>query len=120
MIYFKGRDLELIEKLEFNPDLEPSYDAIKNCLVWEDERPDGLTPEGYELLSDLWIARSFIHRGIPFSTWVLDPDYYERVWKEATEAKFKWPGFNRLELRVKENKYYLQKMKEQKTSNIGV
>jgi hypothetical protein len=114
MVYFEGRDLELIENLEFNPDLEPSYDAIKNCLVWEDERPDGLTPDGYELLCDLWIARSFIHRDIPFSSWVLDPEYFGRVWEDAMEAKFKWPGFNRLELAVNEKKYYLKEMKEQK------
>ena len=120
MAYFQDRDLELIEGLEFNPELEPSYDAIKNCLVWEDERPDGLTSDGYEKLCDLWIARSFIHRGIPFSNWELDPEYFEHVWEEATQAKFKWPGFNRVKLTDREITYYLHQIEEHKSNNNGV
>jgi len=115
MNYFNGNDLELIEELEFNSELAPSYDVIKNCLVWDDERPDGLTPDGYEKLCDLWIARSFIHRDISFSTWDLDPEYFEQVWKEAKNAKFKWPGFNRLKLTERDRKYYLQEMEELKS-----
>jgi len=113
MDYFNDNDLELIEELKFNSELLPSYDVMKNCLVWDDERPDGLTPDGYEKLCDLWIARSFIHRDIPFSTWELDPEYFEQVWKDAMNAEFKWPGFNRLKLTEKEKVIYLKGMKEQ-------
>jgi len=120
MAYFTGKDLELIEKLEFNSELVPSYDVIKNCLIWDDERPDGLTPDGYEKLCDLWIARSFIHREIPFSTWSLDPEYFDRIWKKAIASKFSWPGFERLKLTEKERKYYLREMKEKNNDDEGV
>jgi len=48
MSYFSGKDLELIEGLVYNPSLKPGYEALKDALIWSDERPDGLTPEGYE------------------------------------------------------------------------
>lgn len=70
---FSGNDLALIELLDFDPKLEPGFDLIKSCLVWKDERPDGLTPEAYENLCDLWIARSFIHQRRDFSTHSIDP-----------------------------------------------
>ena len=120
MTYFRDKDLELIEKLEFNPILEPSYDAIKNCLVWEDERPDGLTPDGYEKLCDLWIARSFIYRDIPFSECESDSSYYERVWKKAMDVNFKWPGFKRMNLSEDEKAYYQYKIEEQNYSSDGI
>ncbi len=77
---------------------------MKDALVWEDERPDGLSLHGYEKLCDLWIARSFIHRKIPFSNWKLDPEYFEKVWLEATKQGFKWLGFNRLNLSDRDRK----------------
>ncbi|MGL5074230.1 MAG: hypothetical protein ACRDBG_00095, partial [Waterburya sp.] len=83
MSYFQGKDLELIESLVYNPDIKPSYDFMRDSLVWEDERPLGLTPEGYEKLCDLWIVRAYIHREIPASDWGLDPKYFEDAWLEA-------------------------------------
>ncbi|MBP0028326.1 hypothetical protein [Roseofilum sp. Guam] len=71
---------------------------MRDSLVWPDERPWGLDPDAYDKLIDLWIARSFIHKGIPFSDWSFNPERFERVWKEAREQGFQWPGFYRLHL----------------------
>ena len=103
---FTGNDLKLIEALEYNPDLKPGYDLIKSCLVWKDERPVGLTPAGYETLCDVWIARSFIHRGVDFSTDKLDPKYFRDIWNRALNQKFKWPGFKRLALNEEDKAYF--------------
>ena len=117
MSYFWGNDLKLIEALVYNPNLEPSFDVMRDALVWNDERADGLTPEGYEKLCDLWIARSYIHRGIPFSESELDPEYFGRVWSEATKQGFKWPGFNRLHLSKQDREYYEKSLRELRESN---
>lgn len=116
MSYFKGKNLELIESLVYNPNLKPSYEFIKNCLVWSDEVPDGLTPEGYEKLIDLLIIRSFIHRQIsPSNWWILDSKdskYFQEVWSKAIQQNFKWPGMNRLKLTKSDQEYYKQQQKE--------
>lgn len=112
MNYFWGNDLKLIEALVYNPNLKPSFEAIKGALIWSDERPDGLTPEGYEKLCDLWIARSLIHQGIPFTDWPLDPEYFGTVWSQARKQGFKWPGFNRLHLNKQDREYYEKSLSE--------
>jgi hypothetical protein len=71
--------------LTYDPDAKPSYELLKACLVWEDERPNGLTPQGYERLCDLWIARSFLHRGMPLNSGAFDPYYFERAWLQALD-----------------------------------
>src|SRR5438874_7732579 len=93
---FTGNDLRLIESLVFDPSLKPAFDPMKDCLVWADERAEGLTPDGYESLCDLWIARSFLHRGVDFSTHALDPNYFREVWDRAIQQGFNWPGSCRL------------------------
>src|SRR5689334_4044145 len=70
---FSAQDLRLIESLQYDPSLSPAFDGIKACLIWRDERPDGLSPAGYETLCDLWIVRGYIHRGIPRENWGIDP-----------------------------------------------
>jgi len=106
MNYFFGRDLELIEALVYQPELKPSYDVMRDALVWRDEWTNDLSSEGFEKVCKLWTARSFIHRGIPFSSYKLNPDLLERVWFEAKTQGFKWTGFNRLELRQQDREYY--------------
>lgn len=103
---FTGKDLSLVESLEFNAELKPGYDLIKSCLVWTDERPDGLTPEAYENLCDLLIARSFIHRGVDFSAHKLDPVYFKNIWERALNQGFRWTGFQRLKLSDEDLAYY--------------
>jgi hypothetical protein len=112
MSYFYGEDLKKIEALVFQPELEPSYEALKDALVWSDERPDDLSREGYEKLIDLWIARSLIHKEIPFSDWILDPEYFEKVWSQATLQGFQWPGFQRITLSEQDKKYYASQRHE--------
>lgn len=112
MSYFSEQELKLIETLGYRPELEPSYDAIKNALIWEDERPNNLSPDGYEKLCDLWIARSFIHRGIPFSSYKLSPEYFEKIWLAARKQGFKWPGFYRLNLSDRDKNYYIKQINE--------
>ena len=121
MTYFNERDLNLIESLQFDPELEPSYESIKKCLVCEDERPEGMTSEGYEKLCDLWIARSFVHRKLSFASWDLDPKYFAEVWKDAFEdAEIKWPGFRRLKLNEKDLHYYFGKIDESNGETDGL
>jgi hypothetical protein len=112
---FNGSDLIIIEHLGYDPALTPAYDLIKNCLVWEDERPMGLTPLAYENLCDLWIARSFIHRGLDFSTYKAAPTYFADVWQQALNEGFKWPGFQRLELNQTDMDYYLKMIAERES-----
>lgn len=106
MNYFKGKDLELIESLVYNPHSKPSYDFMKDCLIWEDERPEGLSPRGYENLCDLWIVRSYIHQGLPPSKWGLDPKYFQSLWSRAIKQDFRWSGFLRLKLSKSDREYY--------------
>jgi hypothetical protein len=103
---FRDNDLRLIESLVYDPTLKPKFDSMRDCLVWADERPEGLTPDGYEHLLDLLIARSFIHRDLDFSTHSLDPIYFKQIWDRAMEYKFQWPGFKRLTLSAEEKAYF--------------
>ena len=108
MSYFSEEELKLIEALTYNPELEPRYDIMKDSLIWDDEIPDKFNGDSYEKVGDLLIARSFIHRKVPFSSWRLAPTYFAEVWSNATTQGFKWPGFFRLELSDKDRKYYEQ------------
>lgn len=104
---FAERDLQLIAGLEYDPALEPAFDEVKACLVWDDERPSGLTSIGYERLCDLWILRSYIHRGIPREKWGIDPGsgYFQDVWDRAQLEQIEWPGFKRMTLTEKDRDY---------------
>ncbi len=108
---FTGNDLKLIESLQYDSGLKPCFDIMRDCLIWTDERPDGLTPAGYESLIDLWIARSFIHQGKDFSSHSLDPQYFEDIWKRAQAQGFKWSGFNRLILSEEDKEFYEREKK---------
>ena len=111
MSYFLGEDLEIIEALVYQPELSPCYDPMRDALVWMDEWPRSISSEGFKKLWRLWVARSFLHRGIPFSSYRLNPDLLERIWSEALMQGFKWPGFNRLELSQEDREYYEEQRK---------
>ena len=98
MGYFTERDRALVEGLTYDPSLKPGFELLKGCLIWEDERPDGLTPENYEKLCDLWIARSCLHRGLAIGEGTLDPQYFKDAWDAAIRDGIRWPGFQRLKL----------------------
>ena len=112
MGYFSDRDRAIVEALTYDPTCKPGFEILKACLIWPDECPYNLTPEGYEKLCDLWIARSFIHRGLPFSSWPLAPEYFERAWDEALRDNVRWPGFRRLTLSAKDRAYYEEQLRK--------
>lgn len=91
-------DRKLIEGQEFIPGLVPRFDALKACLIWEDELPRDITPDGYKFLCDLWVARAHLYHGNKLDEKLFNPSYYVRVWNWALEQKIQWPGFQRLVL----------------------
>ena len=113
MAYFSERDRAIVEALKYDPALTPAYESMRSALVWADERPDGLTSEGYEKLCDLWICRACIHRGDPTFSRTLNPAYFRELWAIALAEHIKWPGFNRLELSAEDRAYYERAMREE-------
>jgi hypothetical protein len=104
--FFSDKDRQAVESLHYNPDLKPSFELFKFCLVWDDERPLNISSAGYDLVCDLWIARSFMyHRKLPKNKWGLDPGYFQKIWDTAIKKKLNWPGFKRLELSPEDEKY---------------
>ena len=101
-------DRAVIESLEFDPSLEPSFDIIKSCLAWPDEVPKGISGKGNMLVGRLLIWRSFLHREMPEEAWGLDPSPYRLAWQSAVSEKLSWPGFRRLTLSSKD-KQFLEK-----------
>lgn len=106
---FSERDREILESLIYNPDLEPSYEGLKSCLIWADEQPRGLSSEGYETVCNLWIARAHLYHGLELPE-PLEPQFYIDIWNKAVADEIKWPGFNRLSLSDKDKAYYLEKL----------
>ena len=104
---FSDQDLRLIEALQYDASLTPSFDAMKACLVWSDERPEGLSPAGYETLCDLWIVRGYIHRAVPRDEWGVDPvsGYFQEFWDSVEAERPDWPGFRRMVLNDEDKRY---------------
>ncbi len=109
---FVPSDRESLERLVFDPSCEPSFELMKGCLVWADERPAKISKEGYELLGDLWLVRGYLHRNVPVEQWGLDPAYFQEVWKNALEDVPRWPGFRRLDLSHAERAYLDECLRE--------
>lgn len=105
-------DRVVIESLELDLSLKPTFDLIKSCLIWEDERPYGISSDGYELICDLWIIRSFFHLNLPKEKWGLDPDYFYNRWNEIKELNLKWPGFERFTLTEADEAFLESKIME--------
>jgi len=109
---FSSADREGLGQLVFDPESEPSYELMKACLVWPDERPGTISREGYELLGDLWIVRGYLHRNVPPENWGLEPRYFQEVWRNALVDIPQWPGFKRLELSESERAYLSRSIEE--------
>jgi Fe-S-cluster formation regulator IscX/YfhJ len=43
---FTDADREIVNQLVFDPTCEPSYELLKACLVWSDERPTEISNDG--------------------------------------------------------------------------
>jgi len=83
---------------ELIPGAAPAFERIKYCLIWPDERPDGLSPAGQDLVADLWVARGLIHRGTPIDRY---PSYFDS-WNGALVAQLGWNGFTRIALTLEQ------------------
>ena len=99
-------DREIIESLVYDAALKPTFEFLKSCLIWEDERPRGLSKRGNEFLRRLWVARSFIHQGLPREKWGLAPSFFVAAWDCAQSAELRWPGFQRVQLNEEDAGYY--------------
>lgn len=112
---FTGKDLQIMQALAHDPSCVPAFESFKAILVWKDERAEGLTPEAYKNLCDLWIARSFLYHGRNFADYgdLLDPQYFKDKWARGVAQVSDWPGFKRLALSDKDKSYYETCMREQ-------
>lgn len=102
---FTPADRDSLQGLLFDATAQPSFELMKACLVWPDERPPHISKEGYELLGDLWIVRGYIHKNVPADHWGLDPVYFQEVWRQARNDVPDWPGFKRLVLSAADSAY---------------
>lgn len=119
MPVFNNYDRALIEAIPYQPDARPNFEFMRSCLVWPDEGPDGITPDGYANLCDLWLVRSFIYRGKPESEWYLHNPASTRLrdlWRAALEEQVKWNGFRRLELSAEDHTYYMSMLEDMRNS----
>ena len=105
---FVGKDLELMKSLKYDPELKPNYESIKGCLIWEDERPIGLSSEAYRAVGSLLIARSLLHQDLTLDAHPINPELCKKLWAHAQQQISNWPGFKRLTL-SDEDRNYLEK-----------
>jgi hypothetical protein len=115
--HFTPDDRRLLEALRFDPDATPAFEAIKGCLVWPDETPDGISPEGYERLSDLWVARSMLHQGRRDADL---PAGLRTAWQVAHTEVASWPGFGRVDLSDADRDYLQAQLRELEESEDGI
>jgi hypothetical protein len=107
------RDISILNGLCYDENAEPNFDIIKYCLIWPDERPvDHPSKEGYELLTDLWITRGYIHQQVPYEEWLFDPPYFKERWEFGLINIPNWPGFKRVELSEANQKILAECLKE--------
>ena len=76
------------------------FEEIKYCLVWPDERPEGLSSAGWELVGDLLVVRGYLHRALPVEQWGFAGGHaWLRTWNWALlDERLEWNGFRRLAL----------------------
>jgi hypothetical protein len=109
---FSERERRLLRSLVMSSSAEPSFEMMKSCLIWQDECPEKMSGDGLSLLGDLWATRGFIHRKVPEERWGLGPDYFRRVWAYALEDIPEWPGFRRMKLSEKDQRYLEESLRE--------
>lgn len=113
---FSQSDRVAIGRLAYDPTATPAYDIIRSCLVWADERPVGISNDGYELVGDLWIYRGALHRGIPLQQWGVNPERFQSVWETALGDIPNWPGFRRIELSTDEHAFLVEELRKVATT----
>lgn len=107
--YFSERDRRIFTALRFDARAQPAFDVMRDCLVWPDERPEGMTPDGHEKFHDLLIARAILYHwpAVGRSARYVDADLFKRQWEAALAQTPEWPGFRRLALTPEDRAYYL-------------
>jgi|KBSSwiStaDraftv2_1062776.scaffolds.fasta_scaffold3232354_2 hypothetical protein len=91
-------DRRLVENLFFDADATAAFNEVTGCLVWSDELPDGLSPDGFATMRDLLSARGLLHRGIPIEDWQGGFSGLADTWNAAVRSRLRWTGFQRIEL----------------------
>lgn len=79
---FSERDRALIETSVYDSILEPRFNALSSYLMWNDELPSNITPDGIDVLSSLWVARAFIHHGFELPD-LFDRNHFIELWMLA-------------------------------------
>ena len=108
-VQMPNRDRKIIDALQFDPTLEPDYDALRDMILWWDEFPRNLTPVGHEIMHDVLIARSFLfhHPQLRLPCIALDGvDRRRQVWNEFAAEFPSWPGLRRTRLSAAEQAFY--------------
>jgi len=90
----------LLDTQPFDRLARPQFEEIKYCLVWPDERPEGLSSAGWELVGDLLVVRGYLHRAVPIEEWgMVGGQEYLRTWNRALlDERVPWNGFRRIAL----------------------
>jgi hypothetical protein len=114
---FNEFDKSVVNNLLYDPNCEPSFELIRSCLIWFDERTERISNEGYGLLGDLWSVRGYIHQNVSRENWGLDPKYFQTVWDNALNDVPNWPGFKRLELSSRERQYLSESLEAAKNES---
>lgn len=111
---FTENDLLLLHAVKFDPDLSPRFQDGAEALTWKDEWPPGdFSPQGVCTISDLWVARSFLHHGQEFTGTESYKEHLKSLWQRAQAMHVKWPGFQKERLTLSdEHKALLSQQKE--------
>ncbi len=83
----------------------PNFNPLSSLLFW-----DGITPQAYDDLNALCLARALIYYDYKLTTDLLDSEYFRSVWDKAIASDLKWAGFHRLQLSDEERKYYISEL----------
>lgn len=101
-----SKDRRLLAEQPVREGVAPMFEEIKYCLVWADERPEGLSSAGWELVGDLLIVRGYLHRALPVEQWgFAGGQEWLRTWNWALlDERLEWNGFRRVALTESERR----------------
>jgi len=102
---FSQQDREIIEALVFDSSLLPEYNPVSTCLFWDDELPLDATRGARQVIRELWIARSLLHKGLTFGAHPFNPEACRQMWEQANKEIPGWIGFRRLTLNERDRAY---------------
>ncbi len=115
---FSERDRNLIEASNYDSALKPNFNPLSSLLFWDDEAPRGISPQAYDVLNALWLARALLYYDYKLTTDLLDPQYFKSVWDKAIAANLKWAGFNRLKLSDEDRGYFASELNRERSEGV--